>query len=273
MMAEQNIRRWLQEFSAPNGEEFMIQAKDFAEGLRDNVMTSSEFRPCLEMRSHTFVLFGSPGVGKTTTMQGIIKKLDDDREAGNRDVVVASIFYKLFKPDRYDPNDCKASKVMMRILAGFVKRLPEAIQDAELHKLWNSSSDKCPDPEATAKVIMSILNKAEAACVVLDGVDECHLSDCQEQLSITLQLLRQIQNETGVGVIITDRLLEENFWKDHFSDTSLETYKINVDDLESDIRTYVSTRFKDSPRMKWVYQDKDLLQTATSTIMDASNKM
>jgi hypothetical protein len=61
----------------------------FPGGLVESIFSSQKFRRCFTRQSHTLVLEGKLGVGKTTTMHGILRKLhkvrDDDQARSTND--------------------------------------------------------------------------------------------------------------------------------------------------------------------------------------------
>ena len=219
---------------------------------------------CFNNESRTAALIGKAGVGKTTAMQGIMDRL----EKSDRNVIVAAMFFIYSLPEWHKPE-----KVLMRILAQFIVKYKYPRLVSRVAQLYEDSvdeTDQCPPLKKTAAILTSVLQELQrdqcSACIIIDAVDEC-----KRYLEETLKRLRDIQKETRVGIIITDRLTEDGLWMDLFPNAhSIKLASAEKSDIRlSDIRLYIRQRLMRSG-LKLFERSPSLLESVSEHIMDAS---
>lgn len=185
---------------------------------RDRIMSNQDFQACLEAKSQTFVLIGKAGIGKTTAVRGLLRHLRQDRPKDK--VLLAAIFYRWSVIDKLNSEAHKPSKVMMRLLMDIIKQIPE--REKAVQQFYKDHHPGCPTADETRLVITAIINQAmergQQSCIFIDGVGECN---GDKNLATTLQLIRQIQKDTRIGLMLTDRLREKASWRQHCSPPSL----------------------------------------------------
>lgn len=224
----------------------------------DDVLANESFKACKTNTSQTIVLVGKAGVGKTTTVQGITKDL---REAkGDSKVAVASVYY-----DWSVSEDSQPSKVMMLLLGQFVNEIPRSVK--KVRNLYSKNKESCPSAEEIAGVLIAILKDARPACVFVDGLDECRT---KERLVQILQLLSRIQEDTRIGVFLTDRMSENALWEVPFKKPHL----IQLDKSnDQDISSYIDNRLSNTVVGILLRKNPELLEDTKQVITDASDGM
>lgn len=248
----------------------------FAPGLRDRVMSKKKFTACLNMESQTFVLVGKAGIGKTTTVQGIINYLNED--GGEDKVLVASMFYNWYLIDKlereghhqFSREAHEPSKVMMRLLIQVVDQYPRSSKF--VRQFYRDNQPGCPPAGKTAGILTAILSEAKKhgrrACIVIDGVDECKEN---KNLTTVLRHIGQIQEKTGIGVLLTDRLREGSLWRPHFRQTLYVHEEDRAD--EQDIESYIKNRLADSVIQDVLENHQSLLTEIIRVVKVASGGM
>lgn len=205
------------------------------------------------------VLVGKAGVGKTTTVEGIMRCLETK---GRQDkVVLGCIFYSRREAvDAHHP-----SKVMMTLLGQIVDQVP--IWTRHVRALWQKKKPGIPAAEQVATVIETILAPIPRSCIFIDAVDECK---DREHVATVLRCLKKIQDKTKLGIFITDRLVEEAVWPTLFS----QPKKIPVERAEdADISWYIEQRLMSSSMHDLLEGNDRLLADIRSVISQASDGM
>ena len=260
------ILRWIRKCAEPNVLETEFPRDCFVAGPRDRVLNNPKFQPCLDGTGQTCILFGEPGVGKTTLIRGFSDLFKQRHEEGTSKLHVAVMVYRLDNSHGYTSKDCSTSKVMMRLLENFVSQVPSAL--SQVRQLYRNNWARCPDPSDTSDAIVKVLGEVEQACVILDGVDLGHENECREDLSMTLELLKSIQDQTKLGLVLTDRLKERPLWTEHFDNLVC----IEIEPAESnEIKEYVKARSLGSA-MRWKRNAK-FSETVQIQIAKASGGM
>lgn len=103
------MRAWIRKFEQGGNLE-RYPEEHFAPNLRDRLMRDSSFVRCTTQQGQTVVLIGKAGVGKTTTVEGVIGSL---KMKSRQDKVVLGVVYysRLEAADAHRP-----SKVMMTLV-------------------------------------------------------------------------------------------------------------------------------------------------------------
>lgn len=103
------MREWIRKYEQTEKLERYPESH-FAPNLRNRVMQDASFSNCLSKKGQTVVLVGKAGVGKTTTVEGIIRNLET--KGRQEKVVLGCIFYSRREAaDAHHP-----SKVMMTLV-------------------------------------------------------------------------------------------------------------------------------------------------------------
>jgi nucleoside-triphosphatase THEP1 len=205
------------------------------------------------------VLFGDPGVGKTTLMQDIAGRIGNERECG---AVTCGAIY--FSRSENFKTETEIQAVLMELLRSLVER-SEAYPDS-MKNLYRIYSKSIPSSEEIMQVLAEILTKAERSCIIVDAIDECHH---EKTLNPVLQNLRRLQEWTKVGIVLTDRPGRSHSRERYFqpSDDCREIrMETNSGDMEAYIRSFVS-RYGSA-----AHNDETLLKRTLEVICEASAK-
>jgi hypothetical protein len=166
------------------------QSDWFQPKLMDSVLEDERFKLGLEKNSATFLLTGNPGVGKTTTMNGIKRHLQK-----RSSVHVAIAFF-----DANEPHSQRPAKIAMHLLwqlCSSSKFMCECVES-----LYQQKGDGDPSLGDIADALIRVIHERDHHCIMLDALDECKRD---EDLIPLLETLARIQVETGVGIILTAR--------------------------------------------------------------------
>lgn len=245
--------------------------------LINSVLKNEHFTRCLTNTATALVLQGKPGVGKSTTMLGLLRKLDKERiqesdqpenllpdhvenKQATANVVVASIF---FKAEIHAKED--AQGVLMCLLQQLVEKVPGALND--VRQLAQEHQNIGPTAKDIADTTISVLKKTTKACFFLDALDE-HNSN---HAFATMKHIARVQYESKVGLVITDREGNKN-WHSHFKQPNAAFETLLSDD--GDIATYLDEQVssfdeKDSS----LTPSKETCERAKETIQRASGNM
>ena len=199
--------------------------ENFARRLTDSVVRKNAFRSCTLQESQTFLLKGRMGVGKTTTICGLIEHL-----RGRGDVAVA---FMLVDSDSKSEHDAR------KILMLFILQVSDfGKEEHRIHimKLLESNATRKPSAEAIVSTLVAIIksrlrNKPKkTTCLLVDGLDEMEESSLHDLLCH----LAEVQRLSSCGIIMASRVVSGS--------TESQFEKLEVLDITAhldDIRSYV----------------------------------
>lgn len=194
----------------------------FARCLTDSVVQKTAFQSCILPEGQTLLLKGAMGVGKTTTICGLIEHL-----YGRGDVKVAFMLVD---------SDCKSEHDARKILMLFILQVSQFGNEEHrrhITRLLESNATGQPSAEAIVSTLVTIIesNKPETTtCLLVDGLDEIE----QGSLHDLLCHLAEVQRLTSCGIIMASRVVSDST-ESHF--TRLEVLDITAH--LDDIRFYV----------------------------------
>jgi Cdc6-like AAA superfamily ATPase len=198
----------------------------FEEGLTTHILDDDRFKNCLRMTRCSLLLQGAPGVGKTSTVAGMIHRLPQI----DASVCVA---FKIFRLEDKGVQH-KAKQVVATLLLKFCEEY-RAFPDC-VTKLYEARRKHSITLEEMSSALGVAIRKTEKDCVIfLDALDECGDDDGLDAL---LEALSCVQVSTGVGLVFTSR--HDAIPRELFK--RLE--KIELHSREEDMKSYVSRRLK-----------------------------
>ena len=209
----------------------------FFDDLMKRVMDHQFFRFGLMKQSATLIIRGLAGVGKTTTMLGVVEKLQKRDEP----VRVASAFFRHNKTDTHD-----AAKLFII----FIKQLVEqdasfAMHASSLHVGEDDVSRKLSD---ISSVFEKMIEMTARVCIILDGLDEFGNG---AKRTVFMEHVKRIQIKTGVGVIITERS-GGSVGQPWFSDNQHpKIWTIPLKAESSDVKNYIEFRLE-ADKSSWI---------------------
>lgn len=263
----------------------------FSSDLGASVLQSAEFQRCFNLSGQTVVYEGQPGVGKTTLMVHLTRKLaevhttcstqalahsvtDVQSEQTNfrndqslQNAVIASVFFRADvqiseNPDQYP------FRVLMLLLHQFVKCIPGRID--HVRSLYEKHPNSMPPAKAIADTMIRVLNGDVKACIFLDALDECYppyLADLMEQIE-------RVQRRTMIGLFMTDRI-EASVRTSPSRKSTVEPITKTLRSMKSDMTQYLDNRMEKlegSRLYKWVQQPR-LRKKCKDVIIKASGDM
>jgi GTPase SAR1 family protein len=249
--------RWLKSHV---GERFKMAPSDnstFEPRLRDQVFDTKDFQSCLTNTRTTLVLQGMPGVGKTTTMQGLIARVADrDKSRLNSKVVTAALCIR-------DTRDLGFERVissaLLYLLQVICKQVPDSMEAVKtLHQ--KVPAGRLPPASVITTAIQHVLTRVERTCIFIDsGADEFY------DFSDLLAQLKLLQQKTNIGIVFTsDGDLDNFILEKHFRNLKFHTLTISAN--SEDIAAYLRKRFARK-------MDKGLVDSLASGISEAANGM
>lgn len=211
-----SARNWIAETRASSLPE------NFARRLTDSVVQNNAFRSCTSQESQTLFLKGGMGVGKTTTICGLIGHLK-----GCEKVAVAFMLVEF---------DCKSGHDPRKILMLFVLQLADF--DKEEHRrqvitLLQSNVAGQPSAEEIISTLATIIKSHHAdtpkktTCLFVDGLDEME----DESLHDVLCDLAKVQQRTSCGIILSSRVVSVST-KKYFAKPKVLDIKAHLDDIQ-----------------------------------------
>lgn len=240
-----------------------------------SIMSKKAFVECIDEGSCTLIIHGRPGVGKTTAAKGILKRLDRTEQETNQPVVAIALFCdtapKLGRavPTEQDiAQQYTPSRILLRILAGLYLQIPEVASQV-VHQLYEKSIAGAPDPTATSAAVETVLLGSRRVCLFVDGADAWDdLSDnvCQQNLRSTLEIIKALQREHGLTVVLTDRVAGRQTWQNRLCNIrTLSMEEINP----LDIKEYYERQL---PRSE-LNNQHPIYKEVKDVIIDASDGM
>jgi hypothetical protein len=148
---------------------------------------------------------------------------------------------------------------LMRTFYVQMSQVPQSLKDL-YRRCSKAGRSGPPDVLAIMSVLTDILTSAPQTCVFIDAIDEC--KDIRALTNI-LDAVQQLQNETGVGIVFTDR---EPSTLPRTGFLQLTRKRLGADDL--DMRAYIRN---DINHNSWSTNlDPTLVDRAVDTICQAS---
>jgi hypothetical protein len=261
----------------------------FQGSLTAEVFANSHFKQCIGPDGGTLVLMGKMGIGKTTTVVGLLNEIDkgnpsnpchgrasdgqipsskeghngEERNRPKNKVVVASIF---FSSDSKVKERYKADLVLMSI----ANQLANALGGKHhLRQMYERHPNVRPPCDSITSTIKKVIQGVENCCIFLDALDENDLEEVQR----LMKEIGNIQRDCHIGVVITHRdsvTFEFSQWLSHICELPIEA-------KENDIIGYGQEyilQLAENPQedYDWV-QNQDLCNKAASTIAESSAGM
>ena len=229
----------------------------FARRLTDSVVQNNAFRSCTLQESQTFLLKGGMGVGKTTTICGLIEHL---KERGDVAVAFMLVAY-----------DCKTGHDARKILMLFIYQLADF--DKEEHRrqvmtLLQSNGAGQPSTKDTISTLVNIIKSHHAntpkktTCLFVDGLDEME----EESLHDLLCDLAEVQQCTSCGIIMASRVVSLST-KRYFAKPKVLDITAHLDDIQS----YVDEACRDSTVKDFVVKDSGNIAAISDAVIAGSS--
>jgi predicted NACHT family NTPase len=216
----------------------------------------------------TTILIGAPGVGKTATMQELMNRLTQRRREENQ-IAIGYIFFS-----SQQELDTDAGAILMHLLHTLcvgtkhghemLEKLHRLTEETE--SLWVSGERK-PSLKEIRNTLIETVKKADEACIFIDALDECKKP---EQLEYVLSIVREIQIESGVGVVMTDRPGENAALERCFEQTE-NCIRKEVRAHDEDIKAYVEGCIREHGKVNRL--DETGLKEAVDVIQRVSGGM
>lgn len=159
-------------------------------------------------------------------MQRLIRKAEEKQESGG--VLAGRMFFSAL----HAPS-VSVKAAMMHLLHTLyiqLSQIPQSLMTL-YRKCSKAGRSETPDVSAIMLVLAEILKDAPQTCIFIDAIDEC--KDVRV-LGHILSRVEQLQSETGVGVVFTDRA-PGTLCRTAFS--QLTRKRLSADDL--DMRAYI----------------------------------
>ena len=194
---------------------------NFARRLTDSVVQNDAFRSCTLQESQTLFLKGEMGVGKTTTVCGLMEHL---RERG--DVAVASMLVD---------SDCKSEHDARKILMLFILQLADLDKEEyrrQVMTLVQGNATGQPSAKEIISTLATIMKSHHAdtpkktTCLLVDGLDEM-----EESLQDLLRSLAKVQERTSCGIIMASRVISFST-KKCFAKPKVLDIEAHLDDIQ-----------------------------------------
>ena len=237
---------------------------DFAEedflvtNLRNSILEDPFFKSCITGNSKTLVLRGKPGVGKTFLAQSLVHYLRN--ECG---IQVAVAF---FHHDTFKTHKMNAAKILAILLKQLVKSNDE--EQPWLTRLYRSLRQLTQTRSDIAAALREAIHETHAACIVIDALDEC--VDPIE-LNALLGDLRNIQNQTKIGLVLTERLGQVASHEFYEVDEATKVQEVQARD--DDIEAYIRTRINNHAPWILSIKNEDLAAKVQSIVVNAARGM
>jgi hypothetical protein len=228
---------------------------DFEPGLTDDVMDDEHFQSCVQGSGSTLFLHGDPGVGKTSTVLGILNRLP------SRDPTIR-IAFTLFKAAE-DRGIHSAEGVAMNLLYQLCREDSSKLLPC-IRALYDDRDAKQLTLMAIILALATVIQESKRGCIIiLDALDECN---DKKALSDLLKALRQLQEATRVGILLADRS------KNAHAQTFRRLNNRELFSLRADIEEFVTKRLKsdDSSLRDEGQAEHGLFKEALRAIVDCS---
>lgn len=244
------------------------QTKDISPLLTQKVLSSAFFQLPMEKPPRTLVLHGIPGVGKTTTVIGVIDELRKRK---------ATVAFAFFHHNMKYVHE--AAKIMLLLIKQLLDILNEDSDKTRYERCMNhvqqllrEAGDLSTDLDEIRPVLKNVIvENTSPVCIILDALDEFSNPD---ELVRLLNELKQIQIETNVSVIMTERSGEsscEECFKQQ--DGNRATMELRAD--RADINQYIVCRVERMPG-NWLRKHRlreELLKDLQDVVQAAAKGM
>jgi hypothetical protein len=216
------LRAWLSTSNRTAQSRASSLPEIFAQRLTDSIAQTPTLQACALQIGQTLFLRGGMGVGKTTTVCGLIKHLNE-----RGDVAVACMFVESEFMSEHD-----ARKILMLFL--------QQVSDLgiEEHRLYLSklimrypsgrpSADEAVETLAAIIKSLQIKSPKKTTCLFLDGLDEME----DKPLHELLLHLGRLQQLTSCGIVMASRVISR-ITERCFSRSKTLDITANVDDIQ-----------------------------------------
>jgi hypothetical protein len=262
------IGDWLEAWTVNLGPHKKPQEDKFEKRLSDELWKDLESRETFSKARQTAVFAGAPGVGKTTTMQELMNRLTRRRREKN-EIALGYIFFS--DQQKLDTDAGAILMHLLRTLCVGTKYGHEMLEKLHLlteetESLW-ASGERKPSLKEIRNTLIETVKRADEACIFIDALDEC---TNPEQLEHVLSTIREIQIESGVGVVMTVRPGENAALERCFEPTENCVWK-EVRAHDEDIKAYVEGCFRGHGKVDRL--DENGLEEAVNVIQRVSGGM
>ena len=173
----------------------------------------------------------------------------------------------------FDFNDDKKQRVrgfVCSIIAQFSRQIPEFPKTLE--KLYHSCQQGQQQPRIgdLKLVLENILGEVSNVFLVLDALDECRERDGPDEL---LELIKEIcgREKSDVRLLVTSR--RERDIEDAILPLATCSICIQSALVEADIKTYISNRMTNDPRLKRLSGNTEVREEIMTTLVTGANGM
>lgn len=250
------IKAWMIKFAgiintAPNTPDL------FQDRLSKQVMDDRRFKKCTRNQKGALLLYGAPGLGKTSTMIGIIDDLTQQIPATR---IACRFFNAEESSETHSPE-----RIAMSLLLSVFAESSTPVFPGCVHKLYKDRASRSFTLKAIVSTLGSVISQEDQDClIILDAMDECTR---RNRLNELLKELKRIQEATGAGLIFTDRTNNPD-WTDHFR---LESFEL-CSEIE-DMRAYITESLGCSPSPFTRGKNEALRSKAAEAILKGSEDL
>lgn len=241
--------------------DYASQQSDFIarrqEGTGLWLLDSNEFQGWLNQSAQTLFCPGIPGAGKTMITSIIVEHLQT-KFRNDPNIAIAYLYCNFRRQQEQKPIDLLAS--LLKQLIQRRPSIPENVTSLYKHH-YNERSR--PSFNEISKVLHSIVTNYSRAFIIIDALDECHISN--RGRGILLSDVFNLQVKTGVNLFVTSRFIPE-IMKEFERGTSLE-----IRASDKDVQKYLDANMSQLP--SFVLRSPDLQERIKTEIVKAVDGM
>jgi len=230
--------------------DYASQQSDFIarrqEGTGLWLLDSSEFQGWLNQSAQTLFCPGIPGAGKTMIT------------SNDPNIAIAYLYCNFRRQQEQKPIDLLAS-----LLKQLIQRRPSVPENVTSLYKHHYNERTRPSFNEISKVLHSIVTNYYRAFIIIDALDECHISNRGRR--ILLSDVFNLQVESGINIFVTSRFIPE-IMKEFEQSTSLE-----IRASDKDVQRYLDANMSQLP--SFVLRSPDLQEGIKTEIVKAVDGM
>ena len=241
--------------------DYASQQSDFIarrqEGTGLWLLDSNEFQGWLNQSAQTLFCPGIPGAGKTMITSIIVEHLQT-KFRNDPNIAIAYLYCNFRRQQEQKPIDLLAS-----LLKQLIQRRPSVPENVTSLYKHHYNERSRPSFNEISKVLHSIVTNYSRAFIIIDALDECHISN--RGRGILLSDVFNLQVKTGVNLFVTSRFIPEII-KEFEQSTSLE-----IRASDKDVQRYLDADMSQLP--SFVLRSPDLQERIKTEIVKAVDGM